>query len=51
MLSRIGSVLKNYPDRSMWPATPTNVPIKGRLAKRFPTRNSSQARETVHARP
>jgi chemotaxis protein MotB len=38
VLKRIGSVLKNYPDRSIHVAGHTdNVPIKGRLAKRFPT--------------
>lgn len=46
VLSRIGSVLKNYPDRSIHVAGHTdNVPIKGRLAKRFPTNTElSQAR-------
>lgn len=46
VLSRIGSVLKNYPDRSIHVAGHTdNVPIKGRLAKRFPTNAElSQAR-------
>ncbi|CAE6707556.1 OmpA family protein [Nitrospira defluvii] len=46
VLNRIGSVLKNYPDRSIHVAGHTdNVPIKGRLAKRFPTNAElSQAR-------
>jgi len=46
VLNRIGSVLKNYPDRSIHVAGHTdNVPIKGRLAKRFPTNvELSQAR-------
>lgn len=38
VLHRIGGVLKQYPDRSIHVAGHTdNVPIKGRLAKRFPT--------------
>lgn len=46
VLNRIGSVLKNYPDRSIHVAGHTdNVPIKGRLAQRFPTNvELSQAR-------
>ena len=46
VLNRIGSVLKNYPDRSIHVAGHTdNVPIKGRLAKKFPTNAElSQAR-------
>lgn len=46
VLNRIGSVLKNYPDRSIHVAGHTdNVAIKGRLAKRFPTNvELSQAR-------
>ncbi len=46
VLHRIGSVLKNYPDRSIHVAGHTdNVPIKGRLAKKFPTNAElSQAR-------
>ena len=46
VVNRIGSVLKNYPDRSIHVAGHTdNVPIKGRLAKRFPTNvELSQAR-------
>jgi chemotaxis protein MotB len=46
VLNRIGSVLKNYPDRSIHVAGHTdNVPIKGRLAKTFPTNAElSQAR-------
>ena len=46
VLNRIGSVLKDYPDRSIHVAGHTdNVPIKGRLAKRFPTNAElSQAR-------
>lgn len=46
VLHRIGSVLNNYPDRSIHVAGHTdNVPIKGRLAKRFPTNAElSQAR-------
>lgn len=38
VLHRIGGVLKQYPDRSIHVAGHTdNVPIKGRLAKKFPT--------------
>lgn len=46
VLNRIGSVLKNYPDRSIHVAGHTdNVAIKGRLAKTFPTNAElSQAR-------
>lgn len=46
VLHRIGGVLKQYPDRSIHVAGHTdNVPIKGRLAKRFPTNvELSQAR-------
>lgn len=46
VLNRIGSVLKNYPDRSIHVAGHTdNVPIKGRLAKTYPTNAElSQAR-------
>ncbi len=46
VLNRIGSVLKNYPDRSIHVAGHTdNVAIKGRLAKKFPTNAElSQAR-------
>ena len=46
VLRRIGGVLKQYPDRSIHVAGHTdNVPIKGRLAKRFPTNvELSQAR-------
>ncbi len=46
VLNRIGSVLKNYPDRSIHVAGHTdNVVIKGRLAKKFPTNvELSQAR-------
>lgn len=46
VLTRIGGVLKNYPDRSIHVAGHTdNVPIKGKLAKTFPTNvELSQAR-------
>ncbi len=46
VLRRIGGVLKQYPDRSIHVAGHTdNVPIKGRLAKKFPTNvELSQAR-------
>ncbi len=46
VLHRIGGVLKQYPDRSIHVAGHTdNVPIKGRLAKKFPTNvELSQAR-------
>lgn len=46
VLHRIGAVLKQYPDRSIHVAGHTdNVPIKGRLAKKFPTNvELSQAR-------
>lgn len=46
VLHRIGSVLKQYPDRSIHVAGHTdNVPIKGRLAKTYPTNvELSQAR-------
>ncbi|MCS6289835.1 MAG: OmpA family protein [Nitrospira sp.] len=46
VLHRIGGVLKQYPDRSIHVAGHTdNVPIKGRLAKTYPTNlELSQAR-------
>ncbi|MCI1277418.1 MAG: OmpA family protein [Nitrospira sp.] len=46
VLHRIGSVLKQYPDRSIHVVGHTdNVPIKGRLAKTYPTNlELSQAR-------
>jgi len=46
VLHRIGGVLKQYPDRFIHVAGHTdNVPIKGRLAKKFPTNvELSQAR-------
>ena len=46
VLHRIGGVLKQYPDRLIHVAGHTdNVPIKGRLAQRFPTNlELSQAR-------
>ncbi len=46
VLKRIGGVLKQYPDRSIHVAGHTdNVPIKGALAKKFPTNQElSQAR-------
>ncbi len=46
VLHRIGGVLKQYPDRSIHVAGHTdNVPIKGHLAKKFPTNvELSQAR-------
>lgn len=46
VLNRIGGVLKQYPDRSIHVAGHTdNVPIKGRLAKKYPTNAElSQAR-------
>lgn len=46
VLNRVGSVLKNYPDRSIHVAGHTdNVAIKGNLAKKFPTNAElSQAR-------
>ncbi|MFO0731574.1 MAG: OmpA family protein [Nitrospiraceae bacterium] len=46
VLKRIGGVLKQYPDRSIHVAGHTdNVPIRGALAKKFPTNQElSQAR-------
>lgn len=46
VLNRIGRVLKNYPDRSIHVAGHTdNVPIRGKLAKTYPTNTElSQAR-------
>ena len=46
VLKRIGGVLKQYPDRSIHVAGHTdNVPIKGALAKKYPTNQElSQAR-------
>ncbi len=46
VLHRIGGVLKQYPDRSIHVAGHTdNVPVKGRLAKTYPTNlELSQAR-------
>ena len=38
VFNRIGGALKQYPDRSIHVAGHTdNVPIKGRLAKKYPT--------------
>jgi chemotaxis protein MotB len=52
VLNRIGGVLTQYPDRSIHVAGHTdNVPIKGRLAKKFPTNAElSQARAEIARR-